>query len=143
MKAISIRNPWAYDIFCGKKVYEFRTWNTTHRGDLLICSSANPKIIGTFCGCALVVCNLSNVTQVNLDNYKKFGVNKPKIGEKLYAWHLTDFRTIKPFKIKGKLNFYNVDDNLIEYIDETNLTEEECEEIYKKYFEPLIYQGEK
>lgn len=146
MKAISIRNPWAHDILCGNKEYEFRTWNTNYRGDLLICSSANPKIEGTLCGYALIVCELSDITQINSNNYKKFGLDdldKPNEDEKLYAWHLTNLRMIKPFKIKGKLNFYTIDDSLIEYIDDEKMTEEECEEVYEIYFEPLVYQEEK
>ena len=138
MKAISIRNPWAYDIFRGNKLFEFRTWNTTFRGDLLICSSANPKIKGTFCGCALVVCSLSDVTQVNENNYKNFGIDKPISGQKLFAWHLSNFRTIKPFKVKGKLNFYHVDDNLIEFIDLNSLNEGEYKQFYLKYFVPFL-----
>lgn len=138
MKAISIRNPWAYDIFCGVKPYEFRTWNTTFRGDLLICSSANPKIKGTFCGCALVVCTLSDVTQVNKNNYKNFDIDKPNSDQKLYAWHLTNFRIIKPFKVKGKLGFYEVSDKLIEFIDFNSFNEDECDQFYLKYFVPFL-----
>ena len=50
MKAISVRQPWANLISWGQKSIEVRTWTTEHRGDLLIVSSANPKIApaGTF-----------------------------------------------------------------------------------------------
>ena len=54
MKAISVRQPWAHMIMCGTKQYEYRTWSTDHRGDLLICSSANPKIDGTIVKCICV-----------------------------------------------------------------------------------------
>lgn len=36
MKAITIRQPFASLIVCGLKEYEFRTWKTAYRGDLLI-----------------------------------------------------------------------------------------------------------
>lgn len=60
-----------------------------------------------------------------------------------YAWHLTNIRVIKPFAVKGKLNFFNVDDELIEVIDngDNSLTDEEADELYFKYIEPLIYKG--
>ena len=33
------------------------------------------------------------------------------------SWFLTNIRKIKPFPVKGKLNLFEVDDNLIEYED--------------------------
>ena len=42
MKAISIQQPWAHLILTDEKQYEYRSWSTDHRGDLLVCSSANP-----------------------------------------------------------------------------------------------------
>jgi hypothetical protein len=39
MKAISIRQPWAWLIVNGYKDVENRTWYTSHRGPLLICAS--------------------------------------------------------------------------------------------------------
>lgn len=145
MKALSVRNPWAHMIMVGEKELEFRTWQTDYRGDLLICSSANPKIKNTICGHALCVVKLHEVYEVTKDNYKDFGLEKSDIadGGKLYAWQLIDVRLIKPFPVKGKLNFFNVDDNLIEIIDngDDSLTDEEADEIYKQYIEPLLYKG--
>lgn len=59
MKAISIQQPYAHWILLGEKEYEYRTWSTDHRGDLLICSSANPKIEGTISGHALCIVNVT------------------------------------------------------------------------------------
>lgn len=36
MKAITIKQPWATLIAKGYKEYEFRTWKTKYRGDILI-----------------------------------------------------------------------------------------------------------
>ncbi len=113
MKAISIKNPWAYEILSGQKVYEFRSWATKHRGDLLICSSASPKIEGMLSGYALAIVNLSNITQITQNNSYEFGIDDLEENERLFAWHLTNLRPIQPFKIKGKLNLYEVDDSLI------------------------------
>lgn len=39
MKAISIHQPWAWAIMAGHKTIENRTWETSHRGTLLIHTS--------------------------------------------------------------------------------------------------------
>lgn len=142
MKALSVRNPWAHEILCGVKEYEFRTWQTDYRGDLLICSSANPKIKNTISGHALIVVRLNDIFKVTAKNYKDFGLDEKPDG-KLYAWQLTNGRVIKPFPVKGKLNFFNVDDNLIDIIDngDDSLTNEEAEALYIQYIEPLLYRG--
>lgn len=144
MKALSVRNPYAHFIFSGEKEFEFRTWRTEYRGDLLICSSSNPKIKDTINGYALCVVRLNEIFEVTAKNYKDFGLDEKPDG-KLYAWQLTDNRTIKPFPVKGKLNFFNVDDELIEIIDngDDSLTQEEADELYTKYIEPLLYKGKK
>lgn len=144
MKAISIRNPFAHQIMCGLKEYEFRSWQTNYRGDLLICSSAAPKIKNTISGHALCVVRLNDVIEVTTKNYRDFGLNREDVEDKLYAWHLTDVRGIKPFPVKGKLNFYYVDDELIEVIDNgEDMTDEEAFAMYQKYIEPLLYKGKK
>lgn len=144
MKAISIRNPYAHEIMCGIKEYEFRTWKTDYRGDLLICSSANPKVKNTICGHALCIVRLDDIVKITRKNYKEFDLDAPPEID-YYAWHLTNGRVIKPFPVKGKLNFYEVDDVQIEIIDngDDSLTDAEAEELYTKYIEPLLYTGKK
>ena len=39
MKALSVKQPWASCIIDGGKTVECRTWKTSYRGPLLICSS--------------------------------------------------------------------------------------------------------
>ena len=36
MKVLTIKQPWATLIMQGDKRFEFRSWKTTYRGDLLI-----------------------------------------------------------------------------------------------------------
>lgn len=142
MKAISIRNPFAHFILCGEKTVECRNWQTDYRGDILICSSALPKIKDTIGGHALCIARLDSI-----EKFTKEHLDAACMGDlpekPSYAWHLTDIRVIKPFPVKGKLNFFNIDDNLIEVIDngDDSLTEEEADELYQKYFEPLLYKG--
>ena len=146
MKAISIRNPYAHLILCGEKEYEFRSWQTDYRGDLLICSSANPKIKNTICGYALCLVRLNDITEVTAKNCRDFGLEKGDLSDgKMYAWQLTDVRVVKPFPVKGKLNFYNVDDELIEILDngDDSMTDEEAQALFEKHIEPLLYTGKK
>jgi hypothetical protein len=42
MKALSIRQPWAWLIIAGYKDVENRTWRTTYRGPLLIHAARRP-----------------------------------------------------------------------------------------------------
>ncbi|WP_063842725.1 ASCH domain-containing protein [Sphaerimonospora mesophila] len=42
MKALTVRNPWAWAIAHGVKTIENRTWNTTYRGRLAIHAAARP-----------------------------------------------------------------------------------------------------
>ena len=146
MKAISVQQPFAHWIVCGEKNFEYRTWNTEHRGDLLICSSANPKIEGTISGHALCIVNVTDVIQVTKKNYQELELDEaPSRGEKLFAWKLDNIRIVKPFPVKGKLNFYYVDDELIDIIDDgsNTMTEDEANALVEKYILPLVYQPKK
>lgn len=137
MKALSIKPHFAHQILCGTKTTEYRTWQTKHRGDLLICSSAAPKEKGTISGHALIVCRLAAVEPLSKRELKQIGIDEQP-EKPIYGWRLTDYRTIKPFPVKGKLNLFNVDDNLIEYIDEEHMTGKELDETFNRYFKPLF-----
>lgn len=104
MKCLSLRPDWADLIAAGEKTTEFRTWSTTHRGDLLIHANKNlPKeakglLVSGYC-----------IAVVNL-----FDVKKNKTG---YSWKLNNLRYIQPIKINGQQRLFNVDNNLIQYLD--------------------------
>lgn len=142
MKAISIRNPYAHFIMCGEKTIECRTWQTNYRGDLLICSSANPKIKNTINGHALCIVTLESV-----EPFTKEHLDVACMGdtpeEKSFAWQFTNMRLIKPFPVKGKLNLFEVDDSLIEVVchGDEDMPEEKAAAIYKEYIEPYLYTG--
>ncbi|HFC8533055.1 TPA: ASCH domain-containing protein [Neisseria lactamica] len=52
MKALSVRQPYAFLIGNCEKSIELRSWKTDYRGDLLICASKSEKdawvILGYF-----------------------------------------------------------------------------------------------
>lgn len=143
MKAISIRQPYVQEIIEGKKKFEYRSWSTNHRGELLICSSANPKIEGTVPGHALCIVELTDVIKVTRFNHRSLGLcAPPPYGEREFAWKLDNIKLIKPIPVKGKLNFYYVDDSLIEVIDDGGkaLSEQEKKALYEAYIKDVIYR---
>ena len=141
MKAISIRQPWAHFIWLEEKHYEYRSWSTDHRGDLLVCVSANPKIEGAVSGCALCLVKITDVIRVTRKNYIDLELDEPPArGEMLYAWKMEDVRTIKPFPVKGKLHLYDVDDTLIECEPDSYETDEEAEAWFNTYIAPYVYR---
>lgn len=138
MKALSIKQPWADFIAQGFKPYEIRRWQTSYRGDLLICASqtvhrlfrvdkkrkegekiftydpAEPDFNGfLFYGKALFVATLSDIEPFQQKHVEKAMITYMPDH---FAWHLTNIRQIEPFDFKGKLNFFEVDDNLIKLI---------------------------
>ena len=121
MKALSVKNPYATQILQGIKKYEYRTWNTKHRGQLLICSSKLPQIEDMISGQALCVVDLKNVYEITKDNYTEYGKAEAPEG-RLYAWEIEVIKKIHPFPVKGKLSFFEVDDDLL--IDICNLSQQ-------------------
>lgn len=106
MKALSVKNPYATQILRGEKPIEYRSWKTDFRGDILIVSSASPKLEGMLSGHALCVVRLDRIVP-----------SKTCPGQ--FEWILTDVRPVKPFPVRGKLHLYEVDDALIHPTGET------------------------
>lgn len=134
MKAFSIKQPYANKILTGLKTIELRSWQTTYRGDLLICTSRAPalflkklqevdrdgrnKVVDKeygdedymYFGKALFVVELYDVAPMK----KKDEVDADAIFSKdLFSWHLRNVRPIKPFDVKGKLGFFDVDEPVV------------------------------
>ncbi len=127
MKAISLYEPWATLIALGLKRYETRSWETFHRGPLLICASkkklpfieiANLLFLAKLTpddlqyGKALAIIDLIDILPTeNLigipDLEKKFGDFSPN----RYAWHLQNIRRfLKPALIRGKQGLFYAPD---------------------------------
>lgn len=105
MKAISLKQPFANLIAGGQKSIETRTWYTSYRGDLIICSSKSGNI--ELRGYALCIVELYNVTKMRLEHEEKACC---KIYPGAYSWFLTNVRTINPiFKVKGQLGLYDIE----------------------------------
>lgn len=124
MKVLSIREPWASLIVNGYKEYEFRSWATKYRGDILIHASKvvekeylsrfehlnldyQPgKIIGmvTITDCILVTKSFEK--KLIDDNELVYGSTMNRGG---YAFKLENAKKIDPIEINGRLGLWNYD----------------------------------
>lgn len=137
MKALSLRPYWANEVFEGRKTVECRTWKTDYRGDILICSSGNGKEPGLICNRALIVAHLADIVPFTEEHLAAAGMDEMPEGN-CYAWIFDGFADILPFKVTGKLHLFDVDDDLITYIDFEGDTEEEIAEDARKYLDNII-----
>ena len=98
MKALSIHPYYADKILYREKTIECRSWKTSYRGDILICSTAK-KVEGTIPGHALCVAELVDV--VPFDESHLDDACMDEVPYDAYAWILDNFRIIKPIPVKG------------------------------------------
>lgn len=105
MKAISLKQPWANLVTSGKKTIETRKWTTKYRGDLVICSSQNPKIEPY--GKALCIVELYDIKPMTKEHEKKACI---KVYPGAYAWYLRNLRLLKKITpVKGSLGIFNIE----------------------------------
>ena len=124
MKVLTIKQPWASLIMLGLKKYEFRSWKTEYRGELLIHAGKGidkdgmerlkkyipenmptEKILGKV---KLIDCIKTSpecydkVQKENKDIYAKSVFNQD------YAWQMEVIEVYdNPIKVKGKLRLWN------------------------------------
>lgn len=135
MKALTIHPAYAMMIVGGQKTVECRTWKTSYRGDILICSSAK-KFAGTIPGHALGVVTLKDIVPFTKKHIKPAMVDEMIYDA--YAWILENPRLIKPIPVKGKLSLWNFDrDDMIEYLPIPK-TPKEDEALAVMYWDDLI-----
>ena len=128
MKALCVKQPFAGLIAAGVKTIELRDWKTNYRGELLICASAafhkgmenhyeytnwntikaEPRV-NALCnklGQALVIVELIDCRQTAFDDCEKACADALL---SKYAWVMKFVRRIRPFKIKGQLNIFDIE----------------------------------
>jgi hypothetical protein len=124
MKALSVQQPFAFEIMSGEKTIEVRTWDTLHRGDLLICSSGRPALSRedmeemeeeygcTFLyGYALCIVSIADVRLMKKGDEED--ALEDEINPEAYSWVLEDVRPVIPFPVKGRQGLFEVDEKLI------------------------------
>ena len=127
MKVITIKQPCATLIAEGLKEYEFRTWNTKYRGDILIHAgkTIDKKAIERFksykfeypTGCIIAKAILADSIYVDDDFVKKVGPTNPLVYKGIieksdwegYGFKLEEVKKIKPIYIKGQLGLWCYD----------------------------------
>lgn len=121
MKALSVKQPWASLLVGGQKTVECRTWKTSYRGELLICSSKGDVEFGPEDGnlvapggMALGVVELLDVRPMTRADIEAAILPPHWEADALkgFAWHVRSLYAIKPFPVKGKLNLFTVDASL-------------------------------
>ena len=127
MKVITVKQPWATLIAEGLKEYEFRTWNTKYRGDILIHAgkSIDKKAMERFkgynleypSGCIIAKAKLTDSIYVDDNFVKKVGSTNPLVYKNIiekgdwqgYGFKLAKIEKINPIYINGKLSLWNYD----------------------------------
>ena len=127
MKAITIKQPYASLIAEGIKTYEFRTWKTKYRGELLIHAGKgiDKKAMKKFAkynldcptGCIIAKVNLVDCVLIDDEMKKKLlkendlvYENVSKSNEIHYGFKLENVKKIDKIYINGKLSFWDFND---------------------------------
>lgn len=139
LKALTLRQIWAYLVLFNDKSVECRTWQTDYRGNLLICSSSG-KEPGLISGHALCVVELASIEPFTKAHLSRACLDKMPEKDS-YAWNLANMRYIKPFPVKGKLHLFDVDDSLVTITSASNdISDDEFSTIIDRDYLPLVYR---
>ena len=129
MKVITIKQPWATLIAKRYKEYEFRTWKTKYRGEILIHAGkgTDKEAMTRFEdlkleypeGCIIAKAKITDCIYVD-DNFRKRVIPKnPNIYKSLnrtewegYGFKIEEVEEIRPIKINGKLSLWEYDYNV-------------------------------
>lgn len=130
MKALSVRQPYVFDIACGIKTIELRSRPTKHRGELLICSSKGGAALWFYdeakgiyykmpAGAQICVVEVVGCRPAVPDDAEAAACEPEDIVEGMWAWELKFKRLLKPNKpVQGKLNLFEVPDGEIADTDD-------------------------
>ena len=126
MKVITIKQPWATLIAKGYKEYEFRTWKTKYRGEILIHAGKgiDKKAMAGFenlkfeypVGCIIAKAQITDCIPVDDDFRKKVLPKNPNVYKGLnktewkgYGFKIENVEEIETIEINGKLSLWEYD----------------------------------
>jgi len=124
MKVITLKQPWASLVANGYKLYEFRSWKTKYRGDVIIhAGKAVDKVamekvkdlnLDYPSMKLLAIVTIDDCIELNEKINKTICAENPLVyGNKNrdgYAWKLSNIRKLNIDEtIPGKLGFWNYD----------------------------------
>lgn len=119
MKALSVRQPWAYLIVQGIKDIENRPWTTSYRGPLLI--HASRQFDGSYSNTDIVLPDIYEqggiVGMVNLVDVITESDSRWFQGK--YGFVLKDACTLPFMPLRGALHIFDVDTKIFERVEET------------------------
>jgi len=141
VKALSVSSGYAMLIWDGTKTIECRTWQTKHRGELLICSNKD-KVPGAIPGRALCIVELVNVRPFTKKDLDAAFLPKEAFDKNSFAWELKYKCTVMPIEVRGKPGLFDVPDEQIQRIDESSMTDAEQDELFNRVFMPLTIGAE-
>lgn len=123
-RALTVKQPYANDlvtvayndengIVYGAKTIEFRSKNTSYRGDVLICSAASPVYPGMESGVTLGLVELYDVKPIKEftpEDWENTRIPKEKRAKitKGFGWMMRNPRRVVEMPIKGQLGIYNL-----------------------------------
>lgn len=114
LRGLSMKQPWAEMLICGRKSIETRTWATNYRGPVLICSSLQPdrKAMQDFGydgvrGQALGIFNLSNCRPMT-EADERGACYHSEPGRFAWTSNAPTSRLLRPFPIKGRLGLFHL-----------------------------------
>lgn len=125
MKVLTIKQPFATLIAMGIKEYEFRTWKTNYRGELLIHAGKgiDKKAMKKYehlnleypSGAIIAKVNITDCLYIDNDVRAMLKQLNPVVYERIikdkswegYGFRLENIKKIKPVKVNGKLGLWN------------------------------------
>ena len=126
MKVITIKQPWATLIAEGLKEYEFRTWKTKYRGDILIHAGkgVDKKAMEKYkhlnleypSGCIIAKATIKDCILIDEKMRKLlkskndliyYNIVRQSDDVKKYGFKLENVEKIKPIFINGKLSLWD------------------------------------
>lgn len=130
MKVITIKQPYATLIAEGIKKYEFRTWKTKYRGEILIHAGKgiDKKAMEKYkhlnlkypSGAIIARVEITDCIYVDDEFRIKLSKENPVVYEHIindknwdgYAFQLEEVKKIEPIYMNGKLSLWDYDSNL-------------------------------
>lgn len=123
MKVITIKEPWATLIAEGYKEYEFRTWKTKYRGEILIHAGKgiDKDAMERFkhlnlnysCGQIIAKATITDCIYVDDEFIRSVVPKDPLVYKNIingfdgYGFKLENVEKIEPIKVNGKLSLWD------------------------------------
>lgn len=131
-KALTVKQPYADLLtkvdyrddageYHARKSIEVRSRNTKFRGDLLVCSSANPVLTGRLSGvtCGFVeLYDVKPIEDFTSEDWEATCIPEKDRPRKGYGWMMRNPRRVVEMPIKGQLGIYDLvvpKDDITEY----------------------------